>query len=111
MFRFDLSGLFVNEPSTITERQSLPGFSLAHNPVQSGPVVGMAGQNGGGAIELLCQHDAHQLMRPCKRPEGQHERGVFAQARIVTIGTADGDDKLALTAIALIAKSGCKVLG
>ena len=32
-------------------------------------MIGVAGQNGGGAVELLQQHDPHQLMRPGGAPK------------------------------------------
>ena len=47
--------------------------------VNSGPMIGVAGKDGAGAIKLFKQHDAHQLMRPGGGAKGEPELGPFAR--------------------------------
>ena len=49
----------------------------------------MAGENGAGAVELLEQHDANELMRPSRRAKGQDVPGPSAQALRNAVGPAD----------------------
>ena len=44
-------------------------------------MIGVAGENGAGAIKLFEQHDAHQLVRPGGRPKGELELGLGFQGR------------------------------
>src|SRR5262249_26053924 len=37
---------------------------------RSRAMIGVPGENGGGAVELLQEHDANKLMRPGRRTEG-----------------------------------------
>jgi hypothetical protein len=46
--------------------------------VASAAMVRMPGQDGGGAIELFEQHDAHQLMRPGGSPKRERQVGALA---------------------------------
>ena len=41
-------------------------------------VVRMPGQYGGGPVNLFQQHDAHELMRPGGRTEGQAQIGLIS---------------------------------
>ena len=41
-------------------------------------MIGMAGQDGDGAVELLEQHDAHELMRPRRGAEGDGKTRLLA---------------------------------
>src|SRR5580704_9782057 len=52
-------------------------------------MVGMAGQDGPGTVNLLQHHDAHELMRPSGRAEGELQFGALAQASRKPIGAAD----------------------
>ena len=36
-------------------------------------MIGMAGENSAGAVELLQQHDAHELVRPGQGAEGERK--------------------------------------
>jgi len=52
-------------------------------------MIRVTGQNGGGAVELLEQHDAHQLMRPSGLAEREFQVGALAQAVGKPIGGTD----------------------
>src|ERR1700720_418773 len=52
-------------------------------------MVRVAGENRSGAIELLEQHDADELMRPGRRAKGQDVPGAPAQALRNAVGPAD----------------------
>jgi hypothetical protein len=67
---------------------------------RSGAVVGMAAEDCRGAVELLGEHDAHHLVRPRRRTEGDGEPGDLVEGRVVAVGAADGDDQRALAAVA-----------
>src|SRR5580698_9269088 len=54
-------------------------------------MIRVAGKNGSGAIELLQEHDAHQLMRPGGRAERDLEFGASVEARRKPIGAADDE--------------------
>src|SRR5690349_17435390 len=52
-------------------------------------VIGVAGQNRRGTVQLFEQHDTDQLMRPRRGPERQVERGSATQFGRKSVGTAD----------------------
>src|SRR5581483_11115982 len=54
----------------------------------SGPMVGMSGQDCGDAVELLHEHDAHQLVRPGRRAEGELQVGLVGEAGGEPVRTA-----------------------
>src|SRR5262249_38140331 len=56
-------------------------------------VVGMAGQDGEGAIELLQEHDPRQLMGPGGSPEGEAKIGLLAEALRHPVGAADEESR------------------
>ncbi len=57
-------------------------------------VVGPAGENGGGAIDLLGEHDPRQGVRPGRRTEGQALGGGGQDLFIEPIGAADGEGEV-----------------
>ena len=54
-------------------------------------MVGMPGQDGGGAVELLGQHDAGKAVRQRDGAERQHELGGIAHGRGQSVRAADQD--------------------
>src|SRR5262245_10241287 len=56
-------------------------------------VVRMAGEQRHGAIELLEQHDAHELVGPRGGPEGEDEIGFVAQMSRYAIGSPDQEER------------------
>src|SRR5262249_35523555 len=58
---------------------------------RSRAMIGMPGQDGNGAIKLLHEHDSNELMRPCRRPEGNGKARLFTQARREPVGSADDE--------------------
>src|SRR5215208_1439306 len=56
-------------------------------------VIGMPGQERGGPIDLLQQHDPHQLMRPGGGAEGQPQVGAVAQHTAEAIRPADHEGR------------------
>src|SRR6185437_5761909 len=50
-------------------------------PANSPTMIRMPGKYRRGAVDLLQQHDAHQLMRPCGGTERQAQIRFLAQAR------------------------------
>ena len=55
-------------------------------------MIGMSGEDGDCAIDLLGGHDPHKLVRPRHGAKGQHQRGPCAQRGIDAIGAADHED-------------------
>ena len=70
----------------------------------------MARENGRRAIELLAQHDAHQLVRPGRRAERQHQIGLVANRLVVPVGAANGDHERLATAVAQLADTGGEII-
>src|SRR5262245_4677661 len=56
-------------------------------------MVGMAGQDGDGAIDLLQEHDPRQLMGPSCGAEGETEIGLLAEVRRHSVGAADEEGR------------------
>ena len=54
-------------------------------------MIGVAGEDGAGAIKLFKQHDAHQLMRPRGGAEGKLNPGSLDEARCQPIGSTDDE--------------------
>ena len=52
-------------------------------------MIGVAGKNCPGPIELLKQHDAYKLMRPRCRSEGELELGAPGKTGREAVGAAD----------------------
>ncbi len=89
-----LRGEIEHRPSIAVAAESRhPGRARA--AVGSGPVVGMVGQQAGGAVELFGQHQAHQHVRQGQRPE----RPAFLRGgdhfRRVAFGAADQEGQVA----------------
>src|SRR5262245_45012692 len=60
-------------------------------PPGSAAVIGVSRQDGDGSVELLQQHDADELVRPCRRAEGDGEARLVAQRRREAVGGADDE--------------------
>src|SRR5689334_25291542 len=54
-------------------------------------MIRMTGENRAGAIELLEQHDAHELMRPSCGTKRQNPAGAAAQTLRDTVSAADDE--------------------
>jgi len=54
-------------------------------------MIGMAGQDCDGTVKLLQQHDANQMMRPCRGPERNGKRRLFPQHGRQPIVAADDE--------------------
>src|SRR4029453_6878976 len=52
------------------------------------------------AVELFRDEDTDNLMRPCHSAECKREIGAIAQYSIMSGGTANGEEKLALSVVA-----------
>lgn len=64
-------------------------------------MIGVSGKDGGYTVELFAQHDAHQLMRPCQRAEGDDQFRLVAQRLAVAVRAADRDDQRLAAIVAL----------
>ena len=73
-------------------------------------MIGVAGQDGGGAIELLGQHDAGETMRQRDGAERQHRVRRLAYSRSQTVGAADKDGHRPAATVAGLAHEMCKAL-
>src|SRR6185312_4351462 len=60
-----------------------------HATMPSGAVIGMAGQNGRGPINLFQEHDANHLMRPGRRAERNAELSLAPQIGRKSVRAAD----------------------
>src|ERR1043165_5924031 len=56
-------------------------------------VIGMPGQDADGAVDLLQQHHANQLMRPGRRAKRKLQAGLVAQRGREPIVAADDEDR------------------
>ena len=74
-------------------------------PLPSLPVIGMPGEDGHGAIELLGEHDADELMRPGDRAECQAQIGAREDGLAEAIWSADRYEDVGLAAIAPVAQT------
>lgn len=52
-------------------------------------MIGMAGENSAGAVELLQQHDANEVVRPSRRAEGKHAGSASVQGLGEPVGAAN----------------------
>ena len=75
------------------------------------PVVGMSRQDGGGAVKLFSQHDAHHLVRPCGCAKRQGQFCSGSDVRIVAVRATDRKHCRALPAIAQRAQPVCELFG
>src|SRR5262249_27148183 len=55
-------------------------------------MIRMSRQNRDGAVELLQQHDAHELVRPGRGAEREHEVGAALELDAESVGAADDED-------------------
>src|SRR5262245_58832239 len=65
--------------------------SIPGNKQTSGAVIGVSREHGHGAIDLLEQHDPHELMRPSRGAERDMQVGFVMQSGRKTIGSADDE--------------------
>ena len=65
-------------------------------------MIGGAGEDGGGAVELLGRHDAGEHVRPDHRAEGEREVGAGADRLAVPVGAAEGEGAVAAAVVATI---------
>src|SRR5262245_17532223 len=88
-------GRLVSIPRDASARSAaVPSAAVASAAVASAAaMVGMAGQDGDGAIELLQKHDPRQLMGPGGGPEGEAEIGLLAEARRYPARAADEESR------------------
>src|SRR5262245_23825159 len=63
----------------------------ARHEHRSRAMIGVPGENGGGAVELLQEHDANKLMRPGRRAEGNGKACFLPQAGREPVGSADDE--------------------
>src|SRR5262245_36960359 len=66
----------------------------------------MPGEDGDGAVELFQQHDADELVRPCRGAEGDGEARLVAQRRREAVGGADDEDDGRLVLVAPVLQAG-----
>jgi len=64
-------------------------------------MIGMAGGDGLGAVELLAEQGADQEVRPGHRAQGKHEIGAVGHRRVVAVGAADQEGDIAGAGFAL----------
>jgi hypothetical protein len=74
-------------------------------------MIGVAGKDGRGAIELLGKHYAAKLMRPDHGAEADDEVGGGAQGGIVAIGSADDQRKAAPVLVAKASQNCSELVG
>lgn len=67
-------------------------------------MIGRAGQNRYGTVDLFGQHDPYKLVRPDGRPEGEHQIGCRQHAAIMSVRTPDAEHHFAATAITPLAQ-------
>src|SRR4051812_30078512 len=74
-------------------------------------MIGVAGKDGRGAIELLGKHDAAKLMRPGHGAEADDQVGGSAQGGMVAVRSADEERQAAPVFIPKADKSRRELLG
>jgi hypothetical protein len=73
-------------------------------------VVGVASENGGGAVDLFCEHNAGKLMRQRDAAEREEEVGTIPRLGRPAIRRADGEDKALSPIISKPAKAASELL-
>lgn len=73
-------------------------------------MIGVAGEDGGGAVELFGEHDAGKLVRPGHPSERDHRGGGLQHRGIVAVGAADGKNQFARAGVALACQKLGKIL-
>ena len=58
-------------------------------------MIRVSHQDRGGAVDLFQQHDAHELMRPGERPEGEMQGGVLGERSRKPVGATDHEGGVA----------------
>ena len=74
-------------------------------------VVGVSGEDGECAIELLGEHDAGELVGKGHGAEGEQEGGALAGCGRPAIGGADGEVEMLDARVALVAEPCGELLG
>jgi hypothetical protein len=74
-------------------------------------VVGMSGEDGEGAVELLGEHDAGEFVREGHETEGEGEGGVAERFLRPAVGGADGEVEMLDAGVAFPADPGGELLG
>ena len=64
----------------------------------------MAGEDGEGAVELLGENDAGELVRQGDGAEGEQEIGAGAGLAGPTVGGTDGEDEIPRGGVAVAAE-------
>lgn len=59
--------------------------------INSCTMVGVAGENCAGPVELFQEHDTNELVRPSRRAEGEHAGGAGVQGLGKAVGAADNE--------------------
>src|SRR6266404_9137822 len=63
-------------------------------------MVGVAGQNGRGSVNLFQKHDADHLMRPGRRAERDAQFSLALQIGRKSVGAADYEDSVGASLVA-----------
>jgi len=71
----------------------------------------MAGEDGGGAIELLGENEACESVREGERTEGEEKLGASAGEVGPAVGGSDGEEDVGAAFVAAGAEPGCKSFG
>ncbi|EGE58302.1 hypothetical protein RHECNPAF_33400106 [Rhizobium etli CNPAF512] len=87
-------------------RRIVKGLSSTWN--RSNAVVGMAGQDGDGAIELFCDQRADELVRPGHFAQAECSVGTIVERGIEAVGAADRDHQIAFALVAIGAEQICE---
>lgn len=70
-------------------------------------MIGRAGKNGDGAIELFGEHDPHQFMRPDRIAKGEHQVRPGKDRMVMAISAANAEYSVSHAFIApLLERSG-----
>lgn len=74
-------------------------------------MVGVSGEDGGGAVELLGEDDAGELVGEGEAAEGEEEVGALVGGGGPAVGGTDGEDEALGSVVAEAADAGSEVLG
>ena len=74
-------------------------------------VVGVAGEDGGGAVDLLGENDAGELVGEGDASEGEEELRLLAGGGGPAVGGTDGEDETLGAVVAETAEAGGELLG
>src|SRR6185437_10214304 len=88
-----------------SRQNAYESLTLRARPGRSGAVIGVTGEDGDGAVDLLGENDARQAVRQGHGRQRQHEIGLGRSRKPKTVGAADKEGETLRTAVAKLGEA------